>query len=224
MGHEALRYTVLAGRRFIIAGLPIPLEEVRAAQRILARHFAATRLAPAQSLTSVHRRVFLKLETELPTASFKPRGAVYSLTSNTWKRTLSEVVAASTGNHGAAVAYAGRLLNVPATIFLPERPNPVKAQRIRELGARIIEIGVDLSVAIDAAHAHAQRGGVFFLHDASDPDVPAGTGTIGAELVQQLPEVDRIYVPMGDTALIRGVASAAKALRPSVEIVGVRHR
>jgi threonine dehydratase len=201
--------------------LPIPLDEVRAAQRILARHFAATRLAPARSLTSAHRRVFLKLETELPTASFKPRGAVYSLTSNTRKRTLSEVVAASTGNHGAAVAYAGRLLNVPATIFLPERPNPVKAQRIRELGARIVEIGVDLSVAIDAAHAHAQRGGGFFLHDASDPDVPAGTGTIGAEIVEQLPEVDRIYVPMGDTALIRGVASAAKALRPAVEIVGV---
>src|SRR5204863_5788682 len=111
----------------IIARLRIPLDDVRAAQRILATHFAATRLVPSQTLTTARRRVFLKLETELPTASFKVRGAVYSLTSNARKRALPEVVAASTGNHGAAVAYAARLLNVPATIFLPERPNAVKA-------------------------------------------------------------------------------------------------
>jgi threonine dehydratase len=202
--------------------VPISLDDVRAAQRILARHFAATRLVLSKTLTPTRGQVFLKLETELPTASFKVRGAVHSLTTNTSKRNVSEVVAASTGNHGAAVAYAGRLLNVPATIFLPARPNPVKAQRIRDLGARIVEVGAaDLSTAIDAAHEHAARAGAFFLHDASDPDVPAGTGTVAAEIVQQLPDVNRIYVPMGDTALIRGVASAAKALRPSVEVVGV---
>jgi len=201
--------------------LPIPISDVRAAQQILSRHFSPTRLVPCERLSTADRRVFLKLETELPTASFKVRGAVYSLTINVEKRPIREVVAASTGNHGAAVAYAGRLLNIPATIFLPERPNPVKAQRIRDLGARIVEIGSDLSRAIDAAHEHTLRAGAFFLHDASDPDIPAGTGTIGAEIVSQLPDVQRIYVPMGDTALIRGVAAAAKALRPAVRIVGV---
>jgi threonine dehydratase len=131
------------------------------------------------------------------------------------------VLAASTGNHGAAVAYAGRLLNVPVTIFLPEGANPVKTRRILDLGARIVAIGNDLSAAIEAAYAEAERTGAFFLHDATDPDIPAGTATIGTEIVTQLPSTDVIFVPMGDTALIRGVASAAKHLKPSIRIVGV---
>ena len=149
------------------------------------------------------------------------RGAIYSLSVNLARGSIAEVVCASTGNHGAAVAYAARLLGVPATIFLPDHPNPVKASRIRELGARIVEAGADLSAAIDAAQDYAARAPAFFLHDASDPDVPAGTATIGMEIVEQLPAVDVIYVPMGDTALIRGVASAAKQHRSSIRIVGV---
>src|SRR6185436_20311971 len=83
------------------------------------------------------------------------------------------------------------------------------------------ETGADLSAATDAAYAYAERTGAFFLHDAADPDVPAGTAQIGEEIVAQQPAVTRIYVPMGDTALIRGVASAAKRAKPSVRIVGV---
>ena len=131
------------------------------------------------------------------------------------------MIAASTGNHGAAVAYAGQLLNVPVTIFLPERANPVKTRRILDLGARLVATGPDLSAAIDAAYAEADRTGAFFLHDATDPDVPAGTATIGTEIVTQLPAAEAIFVPMGDTALIRGVATAAKQLKPSIRIVGV---
>ena len=191
---------------------------IRDAQSLLARYFGPTRIARAASLSSPGRDVFLKIETELPTGSFKVRGAIYALSQHPG---VQEVVCASTGNHGAAVAYAARLLGVPATIFLPDHPNPVKAARIRELGARLLESGVDLSAAIDAAHDYAARGGAFFLHDASDPDVPAGTATIGAEIVEALPDVDVIYVPMGDTALIRGVASAAKQHRASIRMVGV---
>ena len=175
----------------------------------------------AVSLGTAHRDVYLKLESELPTASFKVRGAVYALSVNAATRPLSEVVAASTGNHGAAVAHAARLLGIRATIFLPAAPNPAKTERIRELGARIVEGGGDLAAAIDAAEAYAIRERAFFLHDASDPDIPAGTATIGVEIVAQLPSVNVIYVPMGDTALIRGVASAARQLRPSIRIVGV---
>ena len=111
---------------------------------------------------------------------------------------------------------------MPAIIFLPANPNPVKAARIRDLGATLIETGTDLSAAIDAAREHASsRSEAFFLHDAEDPDIPAGTAAIGREVVSQLPSVEAIYVPMGDTALIRGVASAAKKLRPSIRIIGV---
>src|SRR5207342_3062780 len=86
---------------------------------------------------------------------------------------------------------------------------------------RLVESGADLSAAIDTAQDYAERAPAFFLHDASDPDVPAGTATIGAEIVAQLPAVDVVYVPMGDTALIRGVASAVKQARPSIRVVGV---
>ena len=186
------------------------------------RQFGPTRLERAASLSEPGRDLYLKLELELPTGSFKVRGAVHSLSENLARRPVREVVAASTGNHGAAVAYAGRLLGVPATIFLPTAPNPVKAARIRELGATLVETGIDLSAAIDAARRYtASKDGAFFLHDAEDPGIPEGTAAIGREIIDQLPTAGAIYVPMGDTALIRGLASAAKQLRPSLRIVGV---
>ena len=180
-----------------------------------------TPLVRAPSLSDAGRAAYLKDETVLPTGSFKVRGALHSLRVNLARRAIDEVIAASTGNHGAAVAWAAQSAGCSATIFLPRHANPVKIERIRALGARIFESGGDLSAAIDAASEYAERTGAFFLHDAADPDVPDGTAQIGAEIVAQLPAVTRIYVPMGDTALVRGVASAAKRAKASVRIVGV---
>jgi threonine dehydratase len=193
----------------------------REAQELLARHFAPTPLVRAISLETRSRAVFLKIESELPTGSFKVRGAIYSLSKHVERTGGGPVIAASTGNHGAAVAWAGRLLNLPVTIFLPAHANPVKIRRILDLGARIVSVGNDLSAAIDAAYAESERSGAFFLHDATDPDIPVGTATIGAEIVAQLPIADAIYVPMGDTALVRGVAASAKRLKPSIRIIGI---
>ena len=189
-------------------------QRIRDAQSLLARHFGPTPIARAASLSSPARDVFLKIETGLPTGSFKVRGAIYALSVNLARGAMAEVVCASTGNHGAAVAYAAQQAGVRATIFLPADPNPVKAARILGLGARIVKAGADLSAAIDAARDYAERAPAFFLHDASDPDVPIGTATIGMEIVEQLPTVDVIYVPMGDTALIRGVAVGGEAGAP----------
>src|SRR5262245_11843817 len=122
------------------------------AVRFVARHFATTPLIEAPSLRTRDRRVYLKLESGLPTGSFKVRGALFSLSERLRGGGVGEVVAASTGNHGAAVAFAGRQLGVPAVIFLPTNPNPVKAKRIRDLGATLVEAGPDLTAAIDAAH------------------------------------------------------------------------
>jgi threonine dehydratase len=137
---------------------------------------------------------------------------------------VREVVASSTGNHGAAVAYAAKLLGVRATIFLPENPNPVKRDKIAALGAKIVEHGPDLTEGFELASAYAQaHPDVYLLNDATDPDLPAGPATIGCEIVDQLPGVDAIYVPMGDTALIRGVASAVRHLaNKKVRIIGVQ--
>lgn len=195
------------------------------ARRFLADRFDKTPLVRAGSLSAPGREVFLKDETVLPTGSFKVRGALYALSVALARRSIREVVAASTGNHGAAVAYAGAELGVPARIFLPVGANAVKAARIRGLGATLVEGGGDLSDAIDAATRYAAAENAFFLHDASDPDIPFGTATIGTEICEQCPAVDRVYVPMGDTALIRGVATAIRgagsAIGHPVHIVGV---
>jgi threonine dehydratase len=165
--------------------------------------------------------VFLKLESEMPTGSFKVRGALHALARNLERRRIDEVIASSTGNHGAAVAYAARQLGVRATIFLPLNPNPVKRANIEALGAAVHLEGRDLAEAFVAASRYAARTGAFFLNDATDPDIPIGAGTIADEIFADLPAVDAIYVPVGDTALIRGVARRAKALG-QVRIVGVQ--
>jgi len=194
------------------------------ARKFLSQYLPQTRLIASRSLTEFSQQhVYLKLECELPTGSFKVRGALYALGMEMQRRKVREVVASSTGNHGAAVAYAAKLLGIKARVFLPEKNNPVKRANIARLGAEIVENGsVDLAAAFEEASEYARETGAYFLNDATDPDLPAGPGTIACEILEQAPEVDAIYVPMGDTALIRGVASAAKQLSSKVKIIGVQ--
>src|ERR1019366_9759807 len=117
------------------------LRKILEAGKLLDLYLPATRTMRASSLPRAGVDVYLKLETELPTGSFKPRGALYALATNLARREVAEVTASSTGNHGAAVAFAAKTLGVPATIFLPSNPNPVKRKKISELGARIVESG-----------------------------------------------------------------------------------
>lgn len=207
------------------------LSTIHEAQKLLADYFPATRLLPCSagflasdsSGSALPPQTFLKLESDLPTASFKPRGALYALLTSLRRRTINEVTASSTGNHGAAVAWAANTLNIPATIFLPANPNPVKRERIADLGARIVESGgQDLAHAFQEAQSYSSRPGVYFLNDATDPDLPAGPATIGLEILAQLPLVAAIYIPMGDTALIRGIGAAVKQTNPHVKIIGVQ--
>ena len=116
-------------------------EQVNDARELLQRFLKPTRLVRAERIgrdTNTH--IYLKLETDLPTGSFKPRGALYALMKNLQQRSIKGVVAASTGNHGAAVAYAAQIAKLPATIFLPENPNPIKRARIVALGATVKEV------------------------------------------------------------------------------------
>ena len=200
------------------------LSAIREAQQILRKFLPVTRLLSADQLGNEKKcAAYLKLESELPTGSFKPRGALYALSVNMARRPIREVTASSTGNHGAAVAYAAKLLGIKATIFLPENPNPVKRARIANLGATIVERGMsDLTAACKEALAYSQKEGVYFMNDATDSDLPAGPATIAWEILDALPSTDTIYVPMGDTALIRGVAAAAKQRSPKIKIIGVQ--
>ena len=208
------------GRSQIVPGV----STIREAQRFLAKYFAPTRLIFAPFLSQrTGKNVYLKLEMELPTGSFKVRGAVYALAQRMNRGPIEEVVACSTGNHGAAVAYAAKQFGIKAKIFLPTNCNPVKRGRIAALGAAIVESGgSDLASALTMTAEYAKQPGVFFLNDATDEDLPAGPATIGCEILEQLPETNAIVVPMGDTALIRGIAAAAKQMAPQVKIIGVQ--
>jgi threonine dehydratase len=199
------------------------LATIREAKELLSHFLPKTRSVLAPSLARHESPVYLKLEIDLPTGSFKPRGSIYALATRRKAQEIAEVTASSTGNHGAAVAYAAKVLGIQATIFLPENANSVKRDKIRDLGARIVEAGaIDLAAAFDQASQYSERPGVYFLNDATDPELPAGPGTIGLEIAEQVPEVAAVYVPMGDTALIRGLASAIKQLLPDVKIIGVQ--
>ena len=208
------------GRSQIVPGV----STIREAQRFLAKYFTPTRLIAAPFLSQrTGKSVYLKLETELPTGSFKVRGAVYALAQRMNRGQIKEVVACSTGNHGAAVAYAAKQFGIKAKIFLPANCNPVKRGRIAALGAAFVESGgSDLASAFTLAAEYAKEPGVFFLNDATDEDLPAGPATIGCEILEQLPETSAIVVPMGDTALIRGIAAAAKQIGLQVKIIGVQ--
>src|SRR5467141_1101224 len=211
------------------AGQPSPhiipnISTIREAQRFLAKYFAPTRLIAAPFLSqTTGRSVYLKLETELPTGSFKVRGAFWALARRLHGGPIKEVAACSTGNHGAAVAYAAKQFGIKARIFLPANCNPVKRGRIVTLGAAITESkDSDPASAFALATEYAKQAGVFFLNDATDADLPAGPATIGCEILEQLPETSAVVVPMGDTALIRGIAAAAKQIAPRVKIIGVQ--
>jgi len=197
---------------------------IRAAQKFLAQYFAPTRLMAAPFLSQkTGKNVYLKLETELPTGSFKVRGAFWALAQRLNRGPVQEVVACSTGNHGAAVADAAKEFGIKARIFLPANCNPVKRGRIAALGAAIVESeDSDPASAFRLVAEYAKQPGVFFLNDATDEDLPAGPATIGCEILEQLPETSAILVPMGDTALIRGIAAAAKQIAPHVKIIGVQ--
>ena len=198
-------------------------EQVNEARELLRQFLRPTRLVQAERLgRDSETQIYLKLETDLPTHSFKPRGAIYALMKNLQQRGVNGVVAASTGNHGAAVAYAARLAKLPATIFLPENPNPIKRARIVSLGANVEEVEQKAEALADAAASFAKQHNHYFLNDASDELVPAGTATIAAEILDELPAPDAMIVPMGDTALIHGVAAEAKRRHPAVKIVGVQ--
>jgi len=199
-------------------------KDVEQARALLGQYLRRTRLVSAESLARRSgARVYLKIESDLPTGSFKLRGALNALLTSAAECTLPGVVAASTGNHGAAVAYAARIAKVGATIFLPENPNPVKRARIVALGAKVVERGaMGQTAASEGAAEFAREHGHYFLDDATDPLVPAATATIAGEILDEIAAPDVIFAPMGDTALIRGVAAEAKRRHPGVRIIGVQ--
>ncbi len=168
------------------------------------------------------RPVHLKAETLQRTGSFKIRGAVNKIEGLSEAERKAGVVAASAGNHGQAVAWAAREAGIEATIFMPAETPMAKVEPTRNYGARAELAGATFEDALAAAVAHVEETGGTFVHPFEDPHVIAGQGTVGLELVEQLPEVETVVVPVGGGGLSAGIGLALRALRPEVKVVGVQ--
>ena len=201
----------------------IGVDDVRAAAERLAGQIRYTPVVAASYLKAplTEASLTLKLELLQVTGSFKARGAMNRLLATPRTELANGIVAASGGNHGLAVARAGAFAGVPTTIFLPTNASPAKVEKLRQWGAETVITG-DLwdTTNVEALAFAAKRGAAYF-HPFADPLVVAGQGTVGLEILQQDPDVEVVLVAIGGGGLISGVASALKAVKPSVRIVGV---
>lgn len=202
----------------------LTLTMIKAARSQIQPHVRRTPLLQARGLkVSIpgSQALWLKLDCLQVTGSFKARGAVNKLLSLPRETLQRGVITASGGNHGLAVAYAGWMAQVPATIYLPHNTPAIKAKKLQQWGATVIMSGAVWDDANRAAIAQAEREQLAYIHPFADSFVMAGQGTIALEILEDLPAVDTLLVAIGGGGLISGISFAAKALRPEIKIMGV---
>ena len=176
----------------------------------------------SQTFTDMsHNEVYLKLENLQKTGSFKVRGSINKLTSLSKEELSKGVIAASAGNHAQGVAYSSKMLNIPCTIVMPKGAPLSKIQATKNYGAEIILEGDVFDDALAHAMELSEKQGFTLVHTFDDDEIIAGQGTIGLEILEQLPDVDAIICPVGGGGLIAGIAVAVKEKNPNVAIYGV---
>lgn len=198
----------------------LPEEIVRAEAR-LRPHLKETPLEHSLYLSRLTGcQVYVKLENLQYTGSFKARGALNKMLMLTPEQRARGVLAASTGNHGAAVASGADKLGINSLVFVPENASPAKVEAIRHLGAEIRVHGNDSVITEMFAREHAEKNGMTYISPYNDEHVIAGQGTIGVELARQLDPIDAVFVALGGGGMIAGIASYLKALRKEIKIIG----
>lgn len=199
------------------------LPDLEAARARIAGIARVTPVYPSETLSRLAGRpVQLKAENLQRTGAFKIRGAVNTIASLTPEERAAGVVAASAGNHGQAVAWAAREAGIAATVFMPQDSPMAKVDATRNYGATVELVGAGFDESLAAALQLVESSGATFVPAFEDPRVIAGAGTIGLELVEQLPELGTFVVPIGGGGLAAGIAIALRALAPGVRIVGVQ--
>jgi threonine dehydratase len=214
----------LARRRSSPEGaLAVGFEDVEAAARALEDQVVRTPCLRSARLSELlDCELTLKFETFQHSSSFKDRGACVKLASLSEAERARGVVAMSAGNHAQGVAHHATRLGIPATIVMPRQTPFVKVEKTTQFGARVVLEGDSVDEAADYAHRLAAERDLIFIHPYDDPQIIAGQGTIGLEMLSDAPDLEILVVPIGGGGLISGVAIAAKALRPEVEVVGVQ--
>ena len=195
--------------------------DVLAAREFLASHLRPTPLIRREAVcAALGVDALLKCESALPTAAFKVRGGLNLLGRDPTAK--PGVIAASTGNHGQSLSYAGKTFGIPVTIVAPVGANPVKLEAMRGYGATIIEHGVDYDEAREECERRAAATGVRYVHSGNEPYLIAGVGTAALEVLEERPDIDVLIVPIGGGSGAAGACIVAKHLRPTVRVIGVQ--
>ena len=198
------------------------LEDVYRARQVVGEHLPRTPLVRSDALsTAVDADVYLKREDALPTGAFKVRGGLTLVAGLDETFRDPGLVAASTGNHGQSVAYAGRAFDVPVRVCVPEDANPGKVAAMERLGATVDHHGEDFDAARTHAEALAVEAGYRYVHSANEPALVAGVATAGLEVVEDLPEVDRVVSPVGGGSSASGYCLTAGKIA-GADVVGVQ--
>jgi threonine dehydratase len=206
-----------------LARLPVVLEDIEKAAGVIAGFVKQTSCERSHTLSDITgASVWLKFENLQFTATFKERGALNRLSALSADERRRGVIAASAGNHAQGVAYHAARLAIPATIFMPIGTPTVKIENTRRHGATVMEGGSTLEEAATLATGHGREHGLTYIPPYDDPLIIAGQGTIGIEMLAAVPDLDVLIVPIGGGGLISGIAVAAKALKPGIEIIGVQ--
>ncbi|MGD0420412.1 MAG: threonine ammonia-lyase [Xanthobacteraceae bacterium] len=200
----------------------VTLADIEAARRTIAGHVLRTPLLAAPPLSALTgAEVFVKYENLQVTNSFKERGAYVKLAALSADERRRGVIAMSAGNHAQAVAYHARRLAIPATIVMPVTTPFVKIKATEAFGATVVLDGETITEAQARAEAIAAERNLVWVHPYDDPRIIAGQGTIALEMLEEAPDLDTLVVPIGGGGLIAGCAIAARAKKPSIQIVGV---
>lgn len=204
--------------------MDVRLEDIQAAQARIAPYVRRTPVMAARPLKDrpfATENLMFKLELLQVTGSFKARGAVNKMLSLSEDQLARGIITASGGNHGMAVAYAGWIAKKPAIVYLPSSTPEAKADKLRHWGAQVVIEGRVFDEANMAAMARAERDDMAYIHPFADPLVIAGQGTLGLEMLEDLPEVDTFVIAIGGGGLISGISTAVRALRPQARVIGV---
>lgn len=201
----------------------VSLDDIRAARERIASAIPRTPLAASENLSKIcGNRIYCKLENLTVTGSFKERGALNKLLQLTAAEKSAGVIAASAGNHAQGVSYNAQRLGIAATIVMPARTPLIKVTAVKSHGAEVVLHGANYDDAYEKALEIQRERKLTFIHPFDDPAIIAGQGTAGLEILEQLPEVDVIVVPIGGGGLAAGIAIAVKSQRPDVLIYGVQ--
>ena len=199
----------------------ITLADIEAARRVIAGHVLRTPMLPAPKLSALTgAEVHVKYENLQVTNSFKERGARTKLASLSADERRRGVIAMSAGNHAQAVAYHAALLGIPSCVVMPLSTPFVKVGATKAYGAEVMLDGETISEAQARAEHLARERNLTWVHPYDDAHVIAGQGTIALEMLEDAPDLDMLVIPIGGGGLISGIATAAKALKPAIEIVG----